>query len=79
MCKDNRAAFLQRFLNSLLERRELRNSNFLQDFAKNQDLKKIYGSLEVIKKKNIFTTLERTFSDDFNELILNAYKKMSEK
>lgn len=43
--KSFKAAFLQNFLNSLLERSELRNSSVLQDFLTATDLKKKYKNV----------------------------------
>ena len=50
LSKGNQEAFLQNFLNSLMERTELKNSQVLQDFLANQDLKAIYKNVEPKKK-----------------------------
>ena len=60
--KGDKGAFLQNFLNSLIEREELRNTRVLQDFLSGENLKQIYKSLEP-KNKTYITTFDDLISN----------------
>ena len=72
-------------MNSLLERRELRNSKVLQEFASNCDLVKLYKySVQLVlpkepKKKSPMANLDDLINDTAPEDIMNNFKILSQK
>lgn len=83
--KNNREAFLQNFLNSCIERKEIRNSSLMQDFLFVQDLKSIYKSTvnqvdsQEAKGKSISTLHKELFGDGLGEKPNSIFHKLFEK
>jgi hypothetical protein len=76
----NRSAFLNNFLKSILERRELRNLQVFEDFLKLEKLESAYKSLKPIdRKKNLSGIMDAFSGDNINQLTLHEYKKMCQK
>jgi hypothetical protein len=79
-CEKNKAAFLNNFLKSILERRELRNLQVFEDFLKVEKLETVYKSLKPIdRKKNLSGIMDAFSGDNINQLTLHEYKKMCQK
>lgn len=76
--KGNKLAFLQNFLNALIEREEFRCTQVLQDFLKGGDLRSIYKSLEP-KKKTPTALFEEVLNDKSSEGLANSIKERTER